>query len=417
MIPAAGGRAGAGATMRQTTLVPALILAGVLVILVAAAIAAGPVSSDQDPSSTANGKAGTLALYQWLQATGENVHRIDAGFDLAGSDVVISAAPLDQYAFTASDARRLHAFLAGGGEVILALSNPFEGTDASAAADPSAVAAVLDPLGIETGPAGVTSASPSEPFPGSSAIRSVPLVPSGAGADGSVWTFSGGDSLVPLLGGADAPVAAAVQVGPGRLYLVGSEYPLSNDGLRRGDSAAFLLGLLQTARGDRVGFDDFHHLAPAGAGDQGLSAVSAGPLLAAILLAVLVGLLYLTTSGRRLGRPLPGRDPARVPSVLEHIEAVGHLLSRSRERGAVATRYAEELKLRVGRATGVGPHLPDPDFTAALAGFGAERARAAGGLLGEARRLAAGRPTEADLLGLARRVDALEAEWGVTAIR
>jgi hypothetical protein len=103
--------------------------------------------------------------------------------------------------------------------------------------------------------------------------------------------------------------------------------------------------------------------------------------------------------------------------VLEHIEAVGHLLSRSRERGAVAGRYAEELKLRVGRATGVAPHLPDPDFVAALGGFGEERARAAGALLDQARRLAAGQPGEAELLGLARRVDALEAEWGVAAIR
>jgi hypothetical protein len=83
----------------------------------------------------------------------------------------------------------------------------------------------------------------------------------------------------------------------------------------------------------------------------------------------------------------------------------------------VAGRYAEELKLRVGRVTGVEPRLPDPDFVAALAGFGEDRARAAAVLLEQARQLAGGRPTEGDLLGLARRVDALEAEWGVATIR
>jgi hypothetical protein len=175
--------------------------------------------------------------------------------------------------------------------------------------------------------------------------------------------------------------------------------------------------MLQTARGQRVGFDEVHHLGPAGASDQGVTAVFEGPLLGATLLAVLVVLLYLVTSGRRLGRPVPRRDPARVPSVHEHIDAVGHLLSRSRDRGAVAGRYADELKLRVGRATGVEPHLTDPDFVVGLSGFGEERARAVGVLLDQARRLAAAQPTEAELLDLARRVDSLEAEWGAAAIR
>jgi hypothetical protein len=397
--------------MRRTTATPIAILVAVLALLVVAVVVAGPAASgDQDPSSTASGRAGTLALYDWVQAVGDSVHRIDSEFDLGGTDVLISAGPLDEFAYTAGDDAALTGFLEDGGEVILAIG--------SGISDPTAVESVLQPLGIGAEASNLASASPSQPFPGSSGVRSVPLVAPGASAGGSVWTFSGGDgSLVPLLGAAQAPVVAAVRVGAGRLVLLGSEYPLSNDGLRRGDSAAFVLGLLQSARGQRVGFDEVHHLGPAGADDQGLTAVFEGPLLAAALLAVVVALLYLLTSGRRLGRPLPRRDPARVPSVLEHIEAVGHLLSRSRERGAVAGRYAEELKLRVGRATGVAPHLPDPDFVAALGGFGEERARAAGTLLDQARRLAAGQPGEAELLGLARRVDALEAEWGAAAVR
>ena len=397
--------------MRRSTVTPVAILVAVLAALVAVAIVAPAPSSDQDPSSTANGKAGTLALYDWLPATGASVSRIDSEFDLGGTDVLISAGPLDEYAYTAADDATLTRFLRGGGVAILAIYT-------SSASDPGALEAVLQPLGIEAEPSDLTSATPTQPFPGSSAVASVPLVAPGASAAGSVWSFSGGDgSLVPLLGDAAQPVAAAVQVGAGRLYLLGSEYPLSNDGLRRGDSAAFLLGLLQSARGQRVGFDEVHHLGVAGASDQGLSAVFRGPLLAAAVLAAVVLLLYLATSGRRLGRPLPGRDPARVPSVLEHIGAVGQLLTRSRERGAVAARYADELKLRVGRVTGVEPRLPDPDFVSALSGFGEERAHAAGVLLDQARKLAAGRPTEAELLGLARRVDALEAEWGVAALR
>jgi hypothetical protein len=390
--------------MNRSTATPVAILVAVLTVLVLAVVMAGPAQSgDQDPSSYASGRAGTLALYDWLPAIGDSVQRIDSEFDLGGIDVLISAAPLDDYAFTAADDATLTAFLRGGGEAILAI------------ADPVAAAAVLQPLQIGTDPSGLTSATPTQPCP---SVSSVPLVAPGGSPSGSVWSFwGGGGTLVPLLGSQLAPVAVAVPVGSGMLYLIGSEYPLSNDGLRRGGSAAFALGMLQGARGHRVGFDEVHHLGAAGSGDQGLTAVFQGPLLAAALLALAVVLAYLLTTGRRLGRPLARRDPTRVPSVVEHIDAVGHLLTRSRERGAVAARYAEELKLRLGRVTGVEPRLPDPDFVAMLAGFGGERSRAAGALLDEARRLAAGQPTETDLLELARRVDALEREWGVAAIR
>jgi hypothetical protein len=393
--------------MRRSTLAPVAILVTVPLALVAVAIVAPVPSSDQDPSSTSNGTAGTLALYDWLPSGGASVSRLYSEFDLSGIDVLISAGPLDDFAYTSDDAATLTAFLRGGGEAILAVYQ-----------DPAAIDAVLQPLGIAAQPSNLTSAGPAQPFPGSSAVAGVPLVAPGASASGAVWSFTGDDgNLVPLLGGAGAPVAAAVTVGAGHLYLLGSEYPLSNDGLRRGDSAAFVLGLLQSARGHRVAFDEVHHLGVAGASDQGLSAVFQGPLLAAALLLVVVVLLFLVTSGRRLGRPLRGRDPARVPSVLEHIGAVGELLARSRERGAVASRYADELKLRVGRVTGVEPRLPDPDFVRALSGYGEERARAAGTVLDQARRLASGRPTEAELLGLARSVDTLETEWGAAAVR
>ncbi len=391
--------------MRRPPLTPIAIVVAVLAVLTAVALIAGPAGgSDQDPSSTASGRAGTLALYDWLADLGYGVHRIDTGFDLSGTDVLISADPLAVNPYSAADFTTLRAFLAGGGEAILAVS------------DPATVQAVLQPLGVSTVPAGASSVSPSQPFPGSAGVRPVPLAP--AGQSVPAWSFSGGRGrLVPLLGAPGAPVVAVVRVGAGRLYLLGSEYPLSNDGLRRGGSAALVASLLRGARGRSVGFDEVHHQPPVGAGDYGLSAVFQGPLLAATLLAVLVVLGLLLTGGRRLGRPLPRRDPSRVPSVLEHIGAVSHLLARSRDRGDVAGRYAEELKLRVGRATGVDPRLSDPDFAAALSGFGEDRARGVASLLGKARRLAAAHPGEEALLGLAREVDALEASFGAAALR
>jgi len=392
--------------MKRSTAAPLAILVAVLAILVVVLVIAAPgPGGDGDYTSTGNDKVGTLALYDWLQAVGGNVDRIDSEFTLGSTDVLISAAPLDDYAYTASDDAILTTFLRGGGEAILSV------------VDPDAAAAVLQPLGIDAQASDASAASPSQPYPGSTGVGSVPLVPSGESRSGT-----SGRSLA--VAAASSPSSAAPRTrwrspsrsGPGVSTSSGATTPEQ----RRasvGASAPFILGLVQDARGNRIGFDEIHHLGAAGSESQGLTAVFQGPLLAAALLALAIALAYLVTSGRRLGRPLPRRDPGRVPSVLEHIDAVGHLLSRTHERGAVAGRYAEELKLRIGRVTGVEPRLPDTDFVAQLANYGEARAHAAGVLLGEARVMAGGRPSEGELLGLARRVDALESEWGVAAIR
>ena len=39
--------------------------------------------------------------------------------------------------------------------------------------------------------------------------------------------------------------------------------------------------------------------------------------------------------------------------------AMGQLFARSRQRGPIAARYADELKRRIGGATGVDAHLDD----------------------------------------------------------
>jgi hypothetical protein len=385
--------------VRRSALTPLAILVAAVAVLTAVIATLGSAQSDgNDPSSTANGKSGTLALYEWLGSLGYATQRVDSSWDLAGMDVLISAAPLDVNPWSSADVRSADAFLAGGGTAIVALG------------DPTAIADLLSDHGVGVGPVAAAAATPSQPFPGSAGIASVPLAPPGSSAQS--WALSGGAGLVPVLDAGGQPVAAEMRVGAGRLWLLGSEYPLSNDGLRRGSAAAFLLAALDGARGRRVAFDEVHHLPPAGSGDYGLSAVVDGPLLAAVLLGVVVALLFLLTSGRRLGRPLPRADPARVPSVLQHIEAVTNLLAHSRERGGIASRYAEELKLRVGRAAGVDHRPGDAAFIAALRGYGEERVRVLAAVLAEARRVATLHPGEAQLLRLAAAVDAVESEWG-----
>jgi hypothetical protein len=205
-------------------------------------------------------------------------------------------------------------------------------------------------------------------------------------------------------------VAGMVRVGSGgRAYVLGDTEPLSNDGLRRGDSSFLALSLLQRARGGRIRFDEYHH--GEGAGASGAAVIFDGPVGLAMLMLGLVVLLAIAVNGRRLGRPSPEGGDAQVPSATAYVTAMGQLFARSRQRGPIAGHYADELKRKVGNATGVDWHLDDATFCAAIAVASASSAAALVTLLAHARALASGRPDESELLRLARDVDACERQF------
>jgi len=372
------------------TAVGALLVIAALAVL---GIGSGP--SPDDPSSRSAGRSGTLALYTWLHdGLGlSEVHRISGAYDLGDLDVLIVNHPT--VALSDADARAVLDLLRGGGTLLLTV----DGQDLAAAA------ALLDRLGIVP----LTTvrpdvASSTQPIDPGDRVHAIPL---GAAA----LAFRVTPDVSPLLTSGGRTVMVGAAVGGGRAYVLGSPYPLSNIGLRpsAGDTWALVLALLERARGGRIGFDEVHH--GEGAAATGAEAIFAGPVGLAAGLAGTVVFFWLALSGRRLGRPLPREDPARVPTASDFVDAMTQLYARSRLRGAVAGRYAEELKQRVGAATGADPHLDDAAFCAAIAGYGADRSAAVAAALGRARALAASRPAEAELLALARQVDEVEGRW------
>jgi hypothetical protein len=251
-------------------------------------------------------------------------------------------------------------------------------------------------------------ATPAQPYDPGDRVHSVPVGPG--------FAFFEQAPLVPLLREGGAAVAAAVRSGDGgRAYVLGSSLPLSNDGLRHGDSATLLLSLLTRARGGRVAFDEFHHGEGAGASASGADAVLLGPVGAAGALAALIVLGALALNGRRLGRPQSAGPAAAVPSAAGYVAAMGDLFARSRRRGAIAARYGDELKRAASRITGVDRHLDDERFVSAISAAGDPTAASLGDLLRRVRSLASGDPEEAALLQLARDVDAFERSWVGTA--
>src|SRR5205807_7330210 len=118
-----------------------------------------------------------------------------------------------------------------------------------------------------------------------------------------------------------------------------------------------------------------------GAGSGGAASIFDGPVGGAALLLTALVIVFLAVNGRRVGRPAAAGDEATVPSAATYIDAMGELFARSRQRGAVAQRYADELRRRVGAATGVDPALADAAFIQAVASNHPERADALQALL------------------------------------
>ena len=380
----------------------AALLVALLLIGLATSLAARSTPNDADPSSRSAGDAGTLALYQWLAGLGLSVERLSGQFQPGGADVLVVADPTTS--FTPAEAEQAADLVRSGGEVIVTTDR----TDVAAAAEllttlgaaPTATDLVLgSPL-----PASF-DATPDVPVDPAGLVRRVPMR---GGID-----FDAPDSAgAPLLSHDDRVVGLAIPLGSGRAYVLGSPYPLTNLGLRSGDSARFVLALIERARGGHVAFDEVHH---GEAGTGGATAALSGPVGLAGGLAALAVFAYLLLSGRRLGRPVPARDPARVPSATEYVDAMGGLIERTAQRGSVAARYADELKRRVGAATAIDARLDDDAFLALLDAHDPTAMPAVRAALQRCRELAAVRPTGAQLVALARQVDEVEAGFAVGA--
>lgn len=370
----------------------ALIVALILLVLGTA-----PPAQNNDPSSRVAGKAGTLALYRWLGDLGFNVHRIGGTFDTSATDVLLIVDP--RSTLSDSDAEAVMTSLAKGTDLILAVSPESQ--------DQATALLVRLRIGLTTARTAGTSV-PAQPIDAGSRVHSVPMA-AGSAIDPAPY-------LTPLLTQAGALTGVAEQVsGAGRAYVLASAFPLSNDGLRGADSSTLVLSMLERARGGAIGFDEYHH-GEITVGTSGAAAVFESPLGLALLLGVIAALAFLALSGRPLGPPLPAGDAALVPTTASYIDAMAGLYERSRDRGAVASRYAEELKQRLaaGAAGDLGPH-GDETFVAALEAARPELAVDAAAVLRRARDLAAATPDATALLALARDVDDLERRWAQPA--
>ncbi len=379
--------------MRRPLATYALVAVAVALTLVVLVLGTAAPNQDDDPSSRVAGKAGTLALYRWLDSLGFRVHRISGQFDTAGSDILLIIDP--RTAITDSDADAVMEAVAHGADAVLAVSPESE---------PNAQALLIRLRVRLTAARSAGDSVPAQPIDTGDRVHHLPMA-AGSAIEPAPY-------LTPLLTQSGQLTAVAERVdGAGRAYVLASALPLNNDGLRKADSSTLVLSVLERARGGAIGFDEYHH-GEMSVSANGAAAVFESPLGLALGLGVAAVVVFLAMSGRRLGRPVAGHDVAMVPTTASYVRAMAGLYSRSKDRGAVAARYADELRKRMTLGVDTEPGREgDAAFLAALHRTRPELAGDVAALLSRARALAAATPDAAALLSLARDVDDVERRW------
>lgn len=165
---------------------------------------------------------------------------------------------------------------------------------------------------------------------------------------------------IPLNDGSHAVVVLAH--GDGGLVALGSLEPFTNARITEGDHVVLAAALLGAAPGDRL---QVVEPPPPGGGEATLGDLIADRVALAGWLAAAGVLLLALATGRRLGRPVPERLPAVLPSA-ELARSVGSLLQRARARQGAAERLRTDARRAVARSLAVPTGTP-PNELAALA--------------------------------------------------
>lgn len=318
----------------------------------------GQDSPEGAGSSNSSGPRGALALYKWLEKSGFDVTRTGAGdtFPPPSGTLLMINPNGDFPTGQAADVRR---WVEDGNTLVLAMGQ-FGGDISSAVGGRHPM---LRELGIGLSfTSGYTPTLPvAQPLFSAmpvSSVRMPGLFSLSLPITNTVVLASATES-----GGTRVPLAAMIRAGKGQIFVLSSDYPLSNQGLGVEDNGAFVYNLVQ-AGGRRVAFDEAHHGASSG-GDL-VALLTGNPWGWAIIYALIMGGMYIIWSARRLGPPLPVQTPDQRRPTSEYVTAVAGLFRRARKPGYAAERYLQYFKRTLSRHAELDPYLTDANFVQSL---------------------------------------------------
>jgi hypothetical protein len=160
------------------------------------------------------------------------------------------------------------------------------------------------------------------------------------------------------------PLAAMLPVGGGRVFVLSTDFPMSNAGLREADNGAFAYNLARMGAGNRVAFDEVHHGLSSGGDLIGL--LTSTPWGWALVYASALFAAYVVWSARRLGPPLPVWKPDQRRPTSDYVRSVARLFRRARKPDYAARQYEHYFKRSLSRHAALDPNLADEQFVALL---------------------------------------------------
>lgn len=294
---------------------PWLVLA-VGLLLIAAISTFSEGQSTRPPLDSASARAdGGLASHLWLERIGRSV-AVDGGlsvrtFPPSGTLLLLSPQP----ALSHAQVRQILDWTERGGWTVVAT----EGDSA---------ATLVATLGETI-------------VPGGGAVHVVqPLLlapPVRRLAGGAAAVVSGRRKGTPVVSAASGPVLLYRPWGHGAVWLLTTRSVLDNQHLPLADNRRLLLDLVGPHR--PVIFEEYR--GPTTTPDSGWLTTTAWG--AAFLFALAILLLYLWSSGRRLGPPLPA--PEEEPRVTaEYVTSLASLLQEAQRRGDILRIYQADLR-------------------------------------------------------------------------
>ena len=310
-------------------------------------------------SSTSSSRRGALALYRWLERAGFDVERVGAGDDFPpGEGTMLSLNPNTDW--PEGQAELVREWVERGNTLIVATGQN--------AGDQSVVPTGMHPLlrefavGLEYAfdyTSTVPLAQPMFVDPPVDRVKFAGLMQLSLPLTGTTVLVSSDD------GSERVPLAAVIRVGDGVLYVMSSDHPVNNSGIREDSNGAFVYNLVQMAGNRRVYFDEAHHGVTEG-GDI-VALLTSTPWGWALIYAALLAGAYYLWSARRLGPPLPVWTPDRRRPTSDYVRSVASLFRRARKPGWAAERYLQYFKRTLAAHAELDPFMTDERFVQALA--------------------------------------------------